>query len=417
MSWIGPVLGIAASLLGGDKDQKTTTEVKRPVWQENAMQGAANALNNSPVAQLDPNKLTANLNPYVMDALVQAGQYAQGQGADQVAMMNSMGLGQKDSADQLAGLARSQAGLGANAITGAGSFILDQLNNAGSTGYGNMPGLEGITNLGKNLLDGNLKFKYDQGTYDQAYNNLIGSAQGAFDSYSNRTKTNNLFQNLPGLKMGAQLLGGANSKVGQQSSLLDAMTNQQIMDFGAQQAQWAAGQANNAAMTAGQGNQQTALGQYGYDSSRAQSALNAATQAATQRYAANLSAAGNMYGTGANMMSNAGTSLANAGTTYGAAGNTFGNANTAQTTNMNTSLVSGDYLQNYDQQALDRWNNANIFNTQQPFSMNLDMYNAFAGTPSGSSTTQNGNLINQVGQGLALGSAFGEAFPNLPGFG
>ena len=56
MSWIGPVLGIAASLLGGDKDQKTTTEVKRPVWQENAMQGAANALNNSPVAQLDPKR-------------------------------------------------------------------------------------------------------------------------------------------------------------------------------------------------------------------------------------------------------------------------------------------------------------------------------------------------------------------------
>ena len=146
---------------------------------------------------------------------------------------------------------------------------LSSISNAGSTGYGNMPGLEGITNLGKNLLDGNLKFKYDQGTYDQAYNNLIGSAQRAFDSYSNRTKTNNLFQNLPGLKMGAQLLGGANSKVGQQSSLLDAMTNQQIMDFGAQQAQWAAGQANNAAMTAGQGNQQTALGQYGYDSSGA----------------------------------------------------------------------------------------------------------------------------------------------------
>ena len=94
------------------------------------------------------------------------------------------------------------------------------------------------------------------------------------------------------------------------------MTNQQIMDFGAQQAQWAAGQANNAAMTAGQGNQQTALGQYGYDSSRAQSALNAAA-GGYQRYAANLSAAGNMYGTGANMMSNAGTSLANAGTTYG----------------------------------------------------------------------------------------------------
>lgn len=414
-AWLAPALGLAGSLLGGSKDKKTTTEVKRPAWQDAAMQSAITGLQGSPVAQLDPNKLTANLNPYVMDALMQAGQYSQGQGADQVAMINSMGFGQKDSADQLAALSRAQAGLGAGAIGGAGSFILDQLNNAGSTGYGNVPGLEGINNLGKNLLDGNLKFQYDQGTYDQAYNNLIGSAQGAFDSYSDRTKTNNLFQNLPGLKMGSQLLGGSNSKVGQQSSLLDSITNQQIMDFGAQQAQWAAGAANNAAMTAGQGNQNTALGQYGYDSSRAQNALNTATQAATQRYAANLSAASNMYGQGANMMSNAGTSMANAGQTYGSAANTFGNANTAQTTNMNTSLVAGDYLQNYDQESLDRWNNANIFNTQQPFSMNLDMYNAFAGTPAGSATTQNGNLINQVGQGLALGGALGEAFPDVFG--
>ena len=59
-----------------------------------------------------------------MDALVQAGQYAQGQGADQVAMMNSMGLAKKTLLISLR--VWLDRGLGANAITGAGSFILDQ---------------------------------------------------------------------------------------------------------------------------------------------------------------------------------------------------------------------------------------------------------------------------------------------------
>ena len=76
-------------------------------------------------------------------------------------------------------------------------------------------------------------------------------SQDAFDSYANKTKTGNLFSQGAGLQMGQALLGGANTKTGQQSSLLDALTNQQIIDFGARQAQWAAGQANAGAMTSG----------------------------------------------------------------------------------------------------------------------------------------------------------------------
>ena len=354
-AWLAPAIGLAGSLLGGG-GKETSTEVKRPAWQDAAMQEAIGNLQNSPVAQLDPDQLTANLNPYVMDALMQAGTYAQG---------------------------------------------------AGGGGYG---GGYGYGGGGFNGMHDDLKFQYDQGTYDQAYGNLIGAAQGAFDSFSNKAKTSSLFNNLPGLKMGSQMIGGSNTKVGQQSSLLDAMTNQTIADFGSQQAQWAAGQANNAAMSAGQGNQNTALGQYSTDSQAATSRANAAVSAAASRANARLTAATNMYGEGAGMLNNAGV-------TYGNAGDTFNNANTTQTNNMNTSMVAGDYVQQYDQKALDRLNQANVFNTTQPFQMNMDMYNAFAGTPAGSSTSTNQGLLNNIGTGLTIGGQLGEAFPGFFGTG
>jgi hypothetical protein len=377
------------------------------------MQGTIGDLQNSPVAQVNPDNVTAGMNPYLMEALAQAGGYAQGAGADQVSMMNLMGMNQAGVGSQLENLAAAQAGYGSQALDGAGGFILNELaaNMSGAnkgaggssmTGYGGA----GMGNSSP-TLGGDLKFKYDQDTFDQSYGNLVGVAQNAFDSFSNKTKTNNLFNNLPQLKLGSQLLGGANTKVGQQSSLLDAMTNQQIVDFGAQQAQWAGGAANSAAMAAGQGNQNTALGQYSTDvqaaTSRANAAVSAATSAANSRYNALMGAATNMYGYGSGMLGDAGTSLANADGAYGNAGTTFGNANIQATNNMNTSLTAGDYIQQYDQNALDRWNNTNVFNTQQPFNMNLDMFNAYNGTATGSTTTENQSLLNSVGQGLTIG--------------
>jgi hypothetical protein len=405
------VAGAAANkLLGGGE---TSTSVDRPAWLDSAMQGTIGDLQNSPVAQVNPDNVTAGMNPYLMEALAQAGGYAQGAGADQVSMMNLMGMNQAGVGSQLENLAAAQAGYGSQALDGAGGFILNELaaNMSGAnkgaggssmTGYGGA----GMGNSSP-TLGGDLKFKYDQDTFDQSYGNLVGVAQNAFDSFSNKTKTNNLFNNLPQLKLGSQLLGGANTKVGQQSSLLDAMTNQQIVDFGAQQAQWAGGAANSAAMAAGQGNQNTALGQYSTDvqaaTSRANAAVSAATSAANSRYNALMGAATNMYGYGSGMLGDAGTSLANADGAYGNAGTTFGNANIQATNNMNTSLTAGDYIQQYDQNALDRWNNTNVFNTQQPFNMNLDMFNAYNGTATGSTTTENQSLLQSVGQGLTIG--------------
>jgi hypothetical protein len=382
------------------------------------MQGTIGDLQNSPVAQVNPDNVTAGMNPYLMEALAQAGGYAQGAGADQVSMMNLMGMNQAGVGSQLENLAAAQAGYGSQALDGAGGWIMNELaanmsdakkggSGSSMTGYGG--GYGGGAGMGSSgpTLGGDLKFKYDQDTFDQSYGNLVGVAQNAFDSFSNKTKTNNLFNNLPQLKLGSQLLGGANTKVGQQSSLLDAMTNQQIVDFGAQQAQWAGGAANSAAMAAGQGNQNTALGQYSTDvqaaTSRANAAVSAATSAANSRYNALMGAATNMYGYGSGMLGDAGTSLANADGAYGNAGTTFGNANIQATNNMNTSLTAGDYIQQYDQNALDRWNNTNVFNTQQPFNMNLDMFNAYNGTATGSTTTENQSLLQSVGQGLTIG--------------
>ena len=422
---------------------ETSTTVDRPAWLDSAMQGTIGDLQNSPVAQVNPDNVTAGMNPYLMEALAQAGGYAQGAGADQVSMMNLMGMNQAGVGSQLENLAAAQAGYGSQALDGAGGWIMNELaanmsdakkggSGSSMTGYGGGYGGGGMGSSSP-TLGGDLKFKYDQDTFDQSYGNLVGVAQNAFDSFSNKTKTNNLFNNLPQLKMGSQLLGGANTKVGQQSSLLDAMTNQQIVDFGAQQAQWAGGQANSAAMAAGQGNQNTALGQYSTDvqaaTSRANAAMSAATSAAnarlsadTSRYNALVGAATNMYGYGSGMMGDAGTSLTNASGAYGNAGTSFGNANTQATNNMNTSLTAGDYIQQYDQAALDRWNNTNVFNTQQPFNMNLDMFNAFNGTPTGSTTTENQSLLNSVGQGLTIGGQimnFGKSgsTPSIQGYG
>jgi len=408
---------------------ETDTTVQMPQWQEDALREGIDNLQGAGVPQLNPDNMTAAMNPWLMDSLGQAAGHATGAGADQVAMMNAMGLGQASTAEQMQALAGLQAQYGDMALSGAGGWIMNELmanmsdakkSRGGSSmmmGGGGGGGFGGGGG-GGTTLGGDLKFKYDQGTFDQSYNNLIGSAQGAFDSWSNKTKTNNLFENLPGLKIGSQMLGGANTKVGQNASLLDALTNQQITDYGAQMQQWASGTADSNAMAAGQGNQQTAMGKYNTDVQSATSMANAAMSAAasaanarlsadTQKYNALVGAAGNMFGYGSGLLGDASTSLANSNTGYGQAADTFGNANTQAINNMDTSLAAGDYVQKYDQFALNNWNNANIYNMETPYNMQLDYFNAVNGIPTGSNTDSTPGLLQSVGQIGAMGTGFG----------
>jgi hypothetical protein len=432
------VIGAVANKALGGNATSSSTEID-PYTKANIDQWEG-YYQNSPVPQQNLDSLTAGMNPYQIEALAQAGGYAQGAGADQVAMMNLMGMNQAGVGNQLENLAAAQAGYGSQALSGAGGWIMNELmanmsdakkpsggKSMSTGGYGGGGGGGfGGGGRGGPTLGGDLKFKYDQGTFDQSYGNLVGLAQNAFDSFSNKTKTNNLFNNLPQLKLESQLLGGANTKVGQQSSLLDAMTNQQIVDFGAQQAQWAGGQANNAAMAAGQGNQNTAMGKYSTDvqaaTSRANAAMSAAASAAnaqlaarTQQYNALVGAASNMYGDGMGLMSNAGTSLANAGGAYGSAGDTFGNANTTSMSNIGMSSAAGNYINQYDQAALDRYNDANIYNQTQPGQMSLAGLQAMAGVNGG--TTYNPSTMSNIGQFGALGSDIYNIAKDLPIFG
>ena len=402
------VAGAAASKFLGGGESTTKTEMDPFVKQ--MVSNYSNSYQNSPVPQLDLDNLTAGMNPYQMEALAQAGTYAQGAGADQVAMMNAAGLGQM-------GVAEAMAALGGQGALGSQNWIMNELaanmsdpskgggasQMMGNGGYG---GGGGFGNSSP-TLGGDLKFKYDQDTFDQSYGNLVGVAQNAFDSFSNRAKTDNLFNNLPQLKMGSQLLGGANTKVGQQSNLLDALTNQQIVDFGAQQAQWAGGAANSAAMAAGQGNQNTAMGQYSTDvqaaTSRANAAMSAATSSAnaqlaarTQQYNALVGAASSMYG-------NSGQMLSGAGTQFGNANVSFGNANDTAIGNIGTSMAAGDYISNYDQAALDRYNQANIYNTSMPGDMALAGFQAANGISGGQTNTTTPSTLAQLGGGAQLG--------------
>ena len=85
------VAGAAANkFLGG---AETSTSVDRPAWLDSAMQGTIGDLQNSPVAQVNPDNVTAGMNPYLMEALAQAGGYAQGAGADPAECRDLRGRG------------------------------------------------------------------------------------------------------------------------------------------------------------------------------------------------------------------------------------------------------------------------------------------------------------------------------------
>ena len=130
---------VVSKAIGGS-DKKTSTEVDFPPWLENNLQATANNLAGSPVPQLNIDELTAAFNPYIMDALGQAGMYSQGAGQAQVDAINQMGLDQAAVAQQLEGLAGMQGQYGAGALDSAGGFLMNELAKAGGGGYSGMGG-------------------------------------------------------------------------------------------------------------------------------------------------------------------------------------------------------------------------------------------------------------------------------------
>ena len=435
MSFIKTGLTIAASFLGGKdgggSSGSQTTEVDP--WTKANIGRWEGFYQNSPIAQYDLDNLTAAMNPWQMDSLGQIANWAQGGGADQVAMMNMMGMNQAGVGDNLQALAGMQAGMGSQFAGESGNWIMDQLSKIGSGDYSSILGAgaggHSNSNGGFSPLDSShLKFQYDQGTYDQIMGNLQGLSQGAFDAYSNKAKTDSLYQNGAGVQMGQALLGGANTKTGQQSALLDSITNQNIMDYGAQMNQWAGGLANQGAVTSGQSTLQAQTGAYQSNTSAAAqiassninaaaSKANAAMAARANMYSSAMSGASNMMGYGVDMMNGANSSLQGAAGAYGGAGDMFGNANTTSLANMDASLSAGNYVNSWDQAALDRYNQAMIFNQSAPGNFALAGLNAMSGVPYGGVTTGKQSDINQIGQYLGIAGQLGGIISELPIFG
>ena len=143
---------------------------------------------------------------------------------------------------------------------GMGGDMMNQMYGAGQAGLGGIG--KGMNYLDKMRQGGPNQFKYDQGTYNKAFNNLSGGMQNAFDQGATQMQQGFDWGQLPGLNMSGALGGAQGStKQYQQGALGQAMTNQNIQNFGTNMWQNAANQANQNAMSAGAQNLSSANAQ------------------------------------------------------------------------------------------------------------------------------------------------------------
>lgn len=161
-----------------------------------------------------------------------------------------------------------------NALQGMGDWggnmggnMLQSMYGAGQQGLGAIG--QGMNFMQQLQQQGN-PFQYDQGTYNQAFQNLTGGMQNAFDLGARQMQQNFDWNMLPGLNMAAALGGQQGStKQFQQGALGQAMANQNIANFGSGLWQNAANQAHAAGMQGGMNNMQgnqamlNAYGQFG----------------------------------------------------------------------------------------------------------------------------------------------------------
>lgn len=131
-----------------------------------------------------------------------------------------------------------------------GGDIMNSMYGAGQAGLGGIGrGMDYLTHMQR---AGPNQFQYDQDTYDQSFGNLTGGLQNAFDVGARNMQQQFDWGELPGLNMSGALGGAQGStKQYQQGALGQAMTNQNIQNFGTNMWQNAANRANEAAMTGG----------------------------------------------------------------------------------------------------------------------------------------------------------------------
>lgn len=229
---------------------------------------------------------------------------------------------------------------------GMGYDAANAMMQGGQMGLGAMG--QGMDYLGQMQNRGPNQFQYDQGTYDQSFNNLTGGLQNQFDLGALQMQQNFDWNQLPGLNMANALGGGQGStKFGQSGALGQAMTNQNIANFGSGLWQNAANQANTGAMNAGSQNLASA---------------NALDQNLMNQYGQYAQLGSNMMGQGYDMGTN----------------------------NLGLGLQAGQIQQGYDQSLIDAQMAKHNFEQQAPWLATENKLNMINGQKMGSAPQTTG---------------------------
>lgn len=152
------------------------------------------------------------------------------------------------------------------ALQGMGNYDPSSAAALTEAGMGLLPQLQqGAQMMNQFAMDPSA-FRFDQGTYDQVYGNLMGGTQGVFDAGAGQINQNFNWNQMPGLNMAGAMAGGSGStKLGQQNALTDSLRRQEVSQFGSGLFQNAANMATRAGMDAGTQNlgfQQNLLDQF-----------------------------------------------------------------------------------------------------------------------------------------------------------
>ncbi len=199
MPWIPAAISAGGAIIGGMSSGGGTPAIHPmdniPDFLQDDYMGIAGGVADLQTPDYYQGQLVADQNPWTQNAL-------QGMG----------GFGQ-------------EGGMGynaANSIMGAGQQGLQGI------GLG-MDFMQGMQGRGPN------QFQYDQGLYDQTMGNMMPGVQNQFDMGALSMQQNFDWNMLPGLNMNNALSGGqGNTRFGQAGALGQAMTNQNIANFGNQ---------------------------------------------------------------------------------------------------------------------------------------------------------------------------------------
>lgn len=236
-------VGTAAGVLSNSGQEHIGPGDLYPDWMRDPRENLGANIENLPDRQAYQGDWTAGMNPMMMQSL-----------SDQ------FGWGQEG---------------------GMGNTMMNDMYGAGQDVMG-----IGVNQANRMAAQGPNQFQYDQGTYDQAFGNLSGGMQNQFDLGARNISRGFDWDMLPGLNMNNALAGGQGStKFGQAGALGQAMSDQNVMQFGTNMWQNAANQANQNAMSGGAQNLASAnafdgrmLGLIGQGGNMLNSAYNMGTQ-------------------------------------------------------------------------------------------------------------------------------------------